>query len=94
MRMLSVLTLVGLGLIFACGDGDGSGACEKSASGNDYCLNFKDETTGIGDAAPRTGEEICSEQDGSWTADSSCQDLGYDTECSTGSFVKPSGSCP
>ncbi len=91
-KMLLFVACV-LGLTLACvlggcgGNDDGSGACEDSYDSNYYCHNFHD----VGD---QTGEDICTGQDGSWTAGSSCSSLGYTTECSNGSWVKPSGTCP
>ncbi|MBN2495850.1 MAG: hypothetical protein JXR96_14765 [Deltaproteobacteria bacterium] len=88
MRVLCIsLALFTLVLLTACGSGDGgSGACEQSNSPYYWCHNFHDDSE-------ETGEEICDRLGGSWTAGSSCQDLGYTVSCSDGSYVKPSGSC-
>jgi hypothetical protein len=82
MSLVAIFAFAGCG-----GDDDGSGACEKTYDQYAYCYNFHD-------TADQTGEEICTSQGGSWSAGTSCRSLGYTTECSNGSWVKPSGTCP
>lgn len=85
MRLL-VLLIVAL-FAAACGPA-GSGACIKDLSGRsyDYCLNFHDTTE-------KTGEKICTDQTGSWTAGTTCQALGYTKECRPNSWFQPSSTC-
>ncbi len=85
---LALFTLGAVTLLNACGGGsdNGSGACEESNSPYYWCHNFHD-------TSDETGEEICTRVGGDWVEGSNCEDLGYTTSCSDGSFVKPSGSC-
>lgn len=77
--MRTGFALGALALLGACGNG--SGACEKQYEGTyvaaEWCHDFHDEAGETG----RTGEEICAEIGGAWTAGQSCADLGYTYEC-------------
>jgi hypothetical protein len=87
---MKLVWIVAATLLFAtaCGSDDGAGACEESHSGTgaEWCHDFHD-------SGDETGEEICTRVGGEWTAGSSCADIGYTTECPSGEWVKPSGSC-
>jgi hypothetical protein len=88
MNRRALLGVFGALVLAGCGTIDGSGACVKPLSGRtyDYCLNFRN-------SGGRTGEAICTEQQGAWSPGMTCQSLGYTKECRANSWFKPASTC-